>query len=180
MEKIIKRTGFSPIVFVLLGLALVFISYLLAGGQDRLMPMYGFPEPAFGCNFDDVGVISTIEPPELSRGYRQSELLWCYPPQDYPFYALAILGIIISGWALVISGKEKSLNAISAFTVALIMILTGGRIFKLEIVFLGSRDPPDIFNSLALVLVIMGLLVGIFGVVSVVVGAIKAIRYRLS
>lgn len=180
MEKIIKRTRFSPIVFVLLGLALIFFAYLLAGGQDRLMPRYGFPEPAFGCEPRDVSVRPNKPPPELSRGYRQSELLWCYPPQNYPFYALAIVGIIISGWALVISAKEKSLNAISAFFISVIMIFTGGRIFTLELELVGGStpDPPDIFNSLALGLVLVGLLVGTFGIVSLGVNVIKAMTPR--
>jgi hypothetical protein len=190
MQKIIQRTNIPAFVFVLLGLALIFGAYLLAGGQDRLMPMYGFPEPAFGCNFDDIGVITTVQPPELSRGYRQSELLWCYPPQYFPLYALAIVGVVMCGWTLLIMGKglfqrerhakENFLGGIGGFMMALLIILTGGRIFKLEIDLIGGGhpEPPDIFNSLALVLVPMGFLWAIVGVVSVGVGAIKAIKNR--
>ena len=182
METIVNKTRFSPIVFVLLGLVLVFVAYLLADGQDRLMPRYGFPESAFGCGPKDLSVRPNKPPPQLSRGYRQSELLWCYPPEYYPFYALAMLGIVISGWSLVISIKRKSLGGISAFIVCLAMILTGGRIFKLELELIGGStpDPPDIFNSLALLLVIGGLLVGFIGVVSAAVITVRAVRHRLS
>src|SRR5689334_20558530 len=93
-----------PVAYALLGLALVFVAYLFAGGQDRLMPFYGFPEPAYGCNFNDVGVLSSEPAPELSRGYLQDELLKCYPPQYYLLYALAIFGLIVSIFALIIRG----------------------------------------------------------------------------
>ena len=189
MEKVIgKQNFYSPILFVLFGLALVLFAYLLAGGQDRLMPMYGFPEPAYGCNFNDIGVGSTTPLPELSRAYREFELLWCYPPQYYPFYALAILGATICGWALVIGGKaifqnkphgkENLFDGISTLIVSSIMIAVGVRIFKLgEIVIFGSGDePPDIFNSLSLVLVIAGLLVGAIGIGLCIFGVAKMIR----
>jgi len=191
VEKIIKRTKLPPIMFILLGLALVFLAYLLAGGQDRLMPFYGFPEPAYGCSFEDKGL--TSEPlPELSRGYRQSELLWCYPPQYFPLYALAIIGVVMCGWTLVIiakgmfqrerHAKENFFDGIGAFIISPLMVLIGARVFKLELDLVGGGhpEPPDVFDSLALLLVLMGLLVVLFGVVSVVVGVVKAVRYRLS
>lgn len=190
MENIIQRTNVPPIVFVLLGLALIFGAYLLSGGQDLLMPSYGFPEPAYGCNFEDTGVITTIQLPELSRGYRQSELLWCYPPQHFPLYTLAMMGVAICGWALLILGKglfqrargvkENFLGGIGALVVAWLIIVTGGRIFKLEIDLIGGGHPapPDIFNKLAQVLVLMGLLFAILGAVSIGVGALKAIKHR--
>ena len=190
MEKMIQRTNLPPFVFVLLGLALIFGAYLLADGQDRLMPMYGFPEPAFGCNFEDIGVITTIQPPELSRGYRQSELLWCYPPQYIPLYALAIVGAVMTSWTLLIIGsgmfqrerpaKEILLSGGVAFVLAVLMLLTGVRIFKLEIDLIGggNPEPPDIFNSLALILVLMGFIFVLLGVLAVGVGAVKAIKNR--
>ena len=147
-------------------------------------------QPAFGCNFEDIGVITTIQPPELSRGYRQSELLWCYPPQYFPLYVLAIIGVVMCGWALLIIGKdmfrrerrakENFLGGIGAFMTALVTLLAGVRIFKLEIDFIGGGhpEPPDIFNSLALVLVLMGLLFAVLGVVSVGVGVVKAIKNK--
>ena len=154
------------------------------------MPFYAFPEPAYGCRFDYRGV-STSEPlPELSRGYLQSELLRCYPPQYFPLYVLAIVGVGMCGWVLLIIGKgifrperrakENFLGGIGAFMMAWLIILTGGRIFKLEIDLIGGGhpEPPDIFNSVALVLVLMGLVFAILGAVSVGVGAVKAIKNR--
>lgn len=190
MEKLIQRTKIPPVVFVLLGLALIFGAYLIAGGQERLMPMYGFPEPAFGCNFEDIGVITTIQPPELSRGYRQSELLWCYPPQYFPLYVLAIVAVVMCGWTLLRIGKgvfqperrakENFFGGIGAILMASLIILTGGRIFKLKIDLIGggNPEPPDAFNSLALVLVLMGFVFVILGVLSVGVGAVKTIKNR--
>ncbi len=192
MEKTMKPTKWSPILFALLGLALVFVAYLLAGGQDRLMPFYGFPEPAYGCNFDDIGVLSSEPAPDLSRGYRQEELLKCYPQQDYPLYALAVFGVIMSACALIIrglrifqlrrSGKENCSDGIGAFLISVLILLIGGWILKLELDFVGGGhpEPPDIFNGVALALVLMSLLVALFGVVSILVGAIKTIRDRTS
>lgn len=191
MEKIIKRPGISPPLFVLLCLALVFIAYLLAGGQDRLMPMYAFPEPAYGCNFDNIGVISTIQPPELSRGYRQSELLVCYPPQYFPLYALAIIGLLLCAWALIGIGKKMFQHAPDAKTfflnaggtglLSFLMVLIGGRVFKLELDLIGGGhpEPADIFNVVAFVLITMGLLMMILVIVSSIVRSIRDLRHRL-
>src|SRR5689334_15761982 len=171
MAKPITLTKLPPIIFAILGLVLILVSYFLAGGQNRLMPMYGFPEPAFGCNFEDIGTMTTVQPPELSRGYLESELLWCYPQQYFMLYVFAIVGTGLCGWSLISSGKssfrseERTNISLSdpkvALPVSFAMIVTGIRVFKLEFDIVGGSvpRPPDIFNGLALIVFFMGILV---------------------
>jgi hypothetical protein len=179
MERKMKPLKVHPLLFALLGVALIYMAYRLADGQQRAMPWYAFPEPAFNCNPTYV-VRPNMPPPQLSGGYSDSELLSCYPRKDYPFYALAIFGMILCIGAWITSRKMVSvINSISAVAVALSMLIVGVRIFKLEFSLFGSpHRPPDVFNSLSVVMVIMAFFMGSVGVVSLVAQDIKGNRHE--
>ena len=146
MEKTTKRIVLPPIVFELTGLALMFIAYWLAGGQDRLM--YDFAELA-----DDV------------------------PPDYFPLYGLAIFGIVLCSWAIVIRSKEivqrrqgmkeVFFDGVDALIISLLMLALGVRMLKLNIALVGGGTYiSDIFNSLSWVLIVMALITGSLGFVS--------------
>ncbi len=140
-----KRTVLPPIVFELIGLALIFITYLLAGGQDRLM--YDFAELA-----DDV------------------------PPQYFPLYVLAIFGIVLCSGAIVIRSKEiverrrgmkeVFFDGVDALMISLLMLILGVRVLKLNFSIIGGTYTSDIFNTLSWVLIVLALITGSLGFVS--------------
>ena len=141
MEETENQITVPPIGFELLGLVLVFIAYLSVGGQNRLIPT----------------------------------------PLYSPIFALAIVGIALCGWALVRRGKQiferkqrgKRIffDGVDAFLVSPLMLLIGGRLLKLEgsfcLMFGCSMEiPADLFNTLSWVLVLMALVTGGFGFIS--------------
>ena len=146
MEKTTKRTILPPpITFELIGLALIFMAYLLAGGQDRLM--YGFSE-----------LVDDAQPPYFSL---------------YVLALLGI--VLCSGTILIRSKeimerkrgrKEVFFDGVDALIISPFMLILGVRILKLNIPFMGGSTQPDIFNSLSLVLFVMALVTGSLGFVS--------------
>lgn len=147
MEKPTKHAVLlPPITFELIGLALIFVAYLLAGGQER--PMYGFAE--------------------LADNVRQ---------RYFPLYVLAVLGIVLCSGTIIIRSKEIMerkrcrkevfFDGVDALIISPLMLLLGVRILKLDISLLGGRTyTPDIFDTLSLVLIVMALVTGSLGFVS--------------
>lgn len=142
MEETNKPMAIPPIVFELLGLSLIFSAYLSAGEQNRVIPT-----PIYSSAF-----------------------------------VLSILGIALCGWAIVMRGKqifERKLrgkriffDGVDALLIPPFMLVVGWRILKVKGSFClifgcaPMQIPPDIFNTLSLILVILALVTGSIGFIS--------------
>jgi hypothetical protein len=146
MEKTTQRTVLPPpITFELIGLALIFIAYLLAGGQDRLM--YGFADLA-----DDA----------QPRYFRL-----------YVLAILGIVlcsGTIVIRCKEIVERKrgkkEVFFDGVDALIISPLMLLLGVRLLKLNLSVIGGSTQPDIFNTLSWVLFVNALVTGSLGFVS--------------
>ncbi len=176
MEKILPQTKF----FVPLGLVLVVISYLLAGGYDRAVPVH---DAIHGCKFGAANPLTFIMPHGRIENYSHYELLGCLPPHYFLLYALALLGIVMCAWGLVATGKrffnhekiqsEDFLNGLVVLVSSPLMILVGVWMLHLQISIGfggGIYTLGDFFDIVSEALVIIGLL----GIISAIILAFVA------
>ncbi len=190
---------------MLVGVGLVYNSFIQAGGQQRphrLLPFYAFPEP--GCIFDiPVGSIRNEPLPHVSRGITADEALRCYPPQVSPFYPVGWLGSIGAGlgivgliWVIVRWIGHESRSSHSAgrpdlashwlFGAGLLIIACLTGLLALDIAFaswvlLGRNDrPTDVFDLFALGGLIAALPLLAAGGLFLLVGLTRAVAWRTS
>ena len=183
MEKLLQMTKLPRIVLVPLGVALVVFSYWLAGGRDRATPLYG---SQYGCKFGAIDELTFVIP---SERYSQYELLGCLPPYYLILYPLAILGVIMCGWGLVTSARgifrpdriwqENVLNGIVAILASPLMVWLGMWMLNPQISFMfggGISTLGDIFDTVSITLMIMGVLIFPLVIILAIVAASRRIR----
>ena len=170
MQKIIQQSKYS----IPLGIALIVISYLLAGGYERAVPAY---DSYYGCKFGAVDSLTFIQPHGRIENYSHYEALGCLPLLYFLLYAIAILGVVMSAWGLVTTGKrflnqeqaqkEGCFSCLFVFMAPPIMILVGSLMLHPRISF-GFGDGiftlEDVFVKIAETLIIMGLLFVLIGI----------------
>ena len=183
---------------ILVGTAVVDHAYWRASGPTRPQPLYAFPE--LGCpSFDPAeSKLSDRPSPELSRGYTERELLPCYSPQLAPLYRLGELGgagvglgsaglIWVLGrwiWRERRAAGPPDLVSVWLFggTLVVTAILLGQRavpMFFGGLCWGGCVGPGDVFHAFSLLGVLGALMLLVTGVMTLLVGTVGAVAWRL-